>query len=68
MLLWLWRMPEATAPIRPLAWDSPYAAGAALEKQKDKQKKKKEIRAWNSLSLSSCNHNRGVGQGTVSSG
>ena len=27
-LLWL----AATAPIRPLAWESPYASGVALEK------------------------------------
>ena len=33
-LLWLWRRPVATAPIRPLAWEPPYAAGAALEKEK----------------------------------
>uniref|UniRef100_A0A8D0YNA3 Uncharacterized protein n=1 Tax=Sus scrofa TaxID=9823 RepID=A0A8D0YNA3_PIG len=30
-LLWLWRRPVATAPIRPLAWEPPYAAGAAQE-------------------------------------
>uniref|UniRef100_A0A8D1KMZ0 Uncharacterized protein n=1 Tax=Sus scrofa TaxID=9823 RepID=A0A8D1KMZ0_PIG len=30
-LLWLWRRPVATAPIRPLAWECPYAAGAAQE-------------------------------------
>ena len=30
-LLWLWRRPAATAPIRPLAWEPPYATGAALE-------------------------------------
>ena len=39
-LLWLWRRPAATAPIGPLAWESPYAAGAALEKAKTKQNKK----------------------------
>ena len=33
-LLWLRRKPVATAPIRPLAWEPPYAAGAALEKAK----------------------------------
>ena len=33
-LLWLWHRPAATAPIRPLGWESPYAAGAALEKAK----------------------------------
>ena len=29
----------ATAPIRPLAWEPPYAAGAALEKAKRKKNK-----------------------------
>ena len=38
-LLWLWRGLAATAPIRPLAWESPYAAGAALEKAKRHKKK-----------------------------
>ena len=37
-LLWLWCGPAATALIRPLAGESPYAAGAALEKQKDQNK------------------------------
>ena len=32
---------EATAPIRPLAWEPPYAAGAALENKKIKKNKKK---------------------------
>ena len=36
-LLWLWGRPAATAPIRPLVWELPYAAGAAL---KDKRQKK----------------------------
>ena len=31
-LLWLWCRPEATAPIRPLAWEPPCAAGMALKK------------------------------------
>ena len=31
VLLWLWRRPVATAPIQPLAWEPPYAAGAAQE-------------------------------------
>ena len=33
-LLWLWRRPAATAPIRPRAWEPPYAEGAALKKSK----------------------------------
>ena len=37
-LLCLWRGPAATAPIRPLAWEPPYAAGAALEKAKRQKK------------------------------
>ena len=37
-LLWLWCRPAATAPIRPLAWEPPYATGAALEKAKIKIK------------------------------
>ena len=32
-LPWLWRGPAATAPIRPLAWELPYAAGAALKRE-----------------------------------
>ena len=35
--LWLWRRPAATALIAPLAWELPYAAGAALEKAKNKK-------------------------------
>ena len=31
VLLWLWQRLAATVPIRPLAWEPPYAAGAALE-------------------------------------
>ena len=38
-LLWLWHRPEATAPIGPLAWEPPYAAGAALEMAKRHKKR-----------------------------
>ena len=41
-LLWLWRRQAATAPIRPLVWEPPYAAGAALEKGKKTKKRKKK--------------------------
>ena len=44
VLLWLCCRPAATAPIRPLAWEPPYAAGVALKKTKDKKKKKKKTR------------------------
>ena len=34
-LLWLWHRPEAVAPIRSLAWELPYASGAAIKKEKN---------------------------------
>ena len=37
-LLWLWCRPAVIAPIRPLAWEPPYAAGVALKRQKIKKK------------------------------
>ena len=50
MLLWLWRRPVATASVRPLAWEPPYAMGAALKRQKEKRKKKEmrfvHVLAW----------------------
>ena len=39
-LLWLGCRPAATGPIRPLAWEPPYAVGAALEKGKKKKKER----------------------------
>ena len=33
-LLWLWWRPSATAPIRPLAWEPPYAVGCGPKKTK----------------------------------
>ena len=29
--LWLWHRPAATAPLRPPAWESPYASGVSLK-------------------------------------
>ena len=39
-MLWLWQRLAATAPIRPLAWEPPYAMGSALKRQKPKKQKK----------------------------
>ena len=39
----LWCRPVAIAPIGPLAWEPPYAAGVALKK--DKRQKKKKIQS-----------------------
>ena len=36
-LLWLWCRLAATAPIQPLAWELPYATGAALKKKKKRK-------------------------------
>ena len=35
-LLWLWHWPVAMLLIRPLAWEPPYAVGAAQKRQKKK--------------------------------
>ena len=43
-LLWFWRRLVATAPIRSLAREPPYAAGAAQEMAKRQKKKKKKER------------------------
>ena len=40
-MLWPWHRVAAIALFRPLVWESPYAAGAAPEKDKKKKKKKK---------------------------
>ena len=36
-LLWLWRSPAAVALIRPLAWEPPYAADAALKSKRQRK-------------------------------
>ena len=43
-LLWFWHRLAATAPIRPLAWESPYAAGAVQEMAKRQTERKKDER------------------------
>ena len=50
-LLWLWRRPVATAPIQPLAWEPPYAAGGAkeIETKKTTKKKKKKKKQKNNI-------------------
>ena len=42
MLLCLWHRPAATAPVRPLAWEPPYATRMVLKGQKTKKKKKRK--------------------------
>ena len=45
-LLWLWHRPAATALIGPLAWEPPYATGAALKRFKKKNYVFKFINFW----------------------
>ena len=55
MWLWLWCRPVVTAPIRPLAWELPYASGAALKRgwgvegerhyQLEERREEKELQA-----------------------
>ena len=42
-LPWLWCRPVATAPIRPLAWEPPYAMGSSPRKDKKTKRKKKKV-------------------------
>ena len=35
LLMWLWRRPAAAAPLQPLAWELPYATGAAIKQTKN---------------------------------
>ena len=55
-LLWLWHRPEAVvAPIGPLAWELPYASGAAL-KNKTKPKKQKHLDFTPNVGFLSLHH------------
>ena len=50
-LLWLWCRPVTAAPIGPLAWESPCAMGAALEKEKQNKQTNKKSRVAAHLPL-----------------
>ena len=43
-LQWLWCRLVASALIRPLAWKLPYAAGAALKRQKENKQTNKQTK------------------------
>ena len=47
-LLWLWHRTAAAAPTGPVAWEPPYATGAALKRKKKKKDKKDLLYStWN---------------------
>ena len=49
--LWLWHRLVATAPIRPLAWEPPYAADMALERAKKRERERERGAITNSTFL-----------------
>ena len=53
-LLWLWCRLAAAAPMRPLAWELPYAADVALESKAKKKKKKKKKKERKKEKKGSC--------------
>ena len=40
LLLWLWCRLATAALIQPLDWELPYAAGAAIKKEKEREREK----------------------------
>ena len=52
--VWLWHRPAAVTPIGPLAWEIPYALGAALKGQKKKKKKKIQVHHLEFLFFTNC--------------
>ena len=57
-LLWLWCKPAAGAQIQSLAWEPPYATGAALKRKKKKKNvlfsSVESIHTFNSLLYGEC--------------
>ena len=55
-LLWLWRRPVATAPLRLLAWEPPYGSGPrkGQKKTKNKKIKKNKRKSANYEAFSDC--------------
>ena len=59
-LLWLWYRPAATVLIQPLAWELPYAMGAALKKTKKKRiQPQGSCRGSAEMNLTSIHENAG---------
>ena len=63
VLLWLWWRPADVAPIGPLAWEPPYAVGAAQHRDKKQNKitffKNKSEKAVVALLMSDRLQNQG---------
>ena len=59
-LLWLWC--RLATPIRPLAWEPPYAMGAALKRQKKEKKRKDKKRTTTKKTSEGNNKTRAIVQ------
>ena len=59
-LLWLWRRPATVVLIQPLAWEPPYATGAALKKDKRQNKNKNNKKQYKGATLR-LEHNPEIG-------
>ena len=46
LFLWFWHRPAATALTRPIGWEPPYAASAALKKKGQQTPQKKKSCLW----------------------
>ena len=42
MVLWLWRRWAAAAPVQPLVWELPYAAGTALKREREREREREK--------------------------
>ena len=49
--LWLWHRLATTAPIHSLAWELPYATGAAIKRQKKKKNSEKSSSLFKHLNI-----------------
>ena len=54
-LMWLWHRLVATVPIRPLAWEPPYAVGVATPLKTNKQTNKQKCCHTQDLGINSNN-------------
>ena len=53
----LWCRPADTAPIQPIAWETPHATGAALKKKKKKKKVGEGIPSFKQFTITVMKYN-----------
>ena len=62
MLLWLWHRPATAAPIRPLAWEPPYATNMATKRQERGSMISVKTSYKSAATAENQNHSKGEGQ------